>query len=855
MTPIRLNLKNFMSYGETGGSLLFEGLHVASICGDNGNGKSAILEAITWAVWGKTRASGTRASNEDDLIRTNSEEAEVTFEFLIGDQTFRIVRKRRRGRPTSTVLTQKRETGDFVSVTGGGKREVQQQIIDLLSMTHETFLNSAYLQQGRADEFTRQTADKRKQILAEILGLGRYDFLEARAKEKSKEKKDALSEYEGEIRMLEGSVGRQLNHEEELTDILPKIIEVQSSLVVLEAEVVSRLEIQKSLELDSANLNHQKTDFERVQREIVQNQNDETDREKRLRDASQVLIQKDAIVTDYKALQEFRRRKEEVEPKIERLNAQTMESKSLAASIEVEGEKLKGEHRFAEGELQQILHRVKQSEELLKRIAILQPQCEGGDKITEELAASNAKQAGLQTRFDELMADNKRFSADIKELDELLPFLESEQAACPLCESDLSGGKRELVLNRQLAKKDKLTEDQRILKQTGASVKQELQQAKVEAQEFDRRLSDLRLAQSGIEGLRHQQEALKLQGIDAGAAKARVDELKKSLETETFAAPKRLKLMSLERDLKEMEGVRKEYDAVTIKIGQLKDSEKRHSDLQASEKTVPQIQEDLNQIRLTLTQKRAELELKRGIVEKLAPSRVKLEEILRENAKRNGQIKAFSGERESLNGKKQSLMHLIEDCKRSAEQLKVKNAEKIALEKEMFLYNKLASAFSRKGVQALIIENALPDLQHEANLLLGRMTDDAMQLKFDTTRKTRSSNEEIETLDIQITDDSGPRPYELFSGGEAFRANFAIRIALSRLLARRSGAKLETLILDEGFGTQDGKGREKLVEAIEIIKGDFKKILVITHMEDLKDSFSQRIEVTKDDKGSRIYVI
>ena len=185
MTPIRLNLKNFMSYGETGGALLFEGLHVASICGDNGNGKSAILEAITWAVWGKTRASGTRASSEDDLIRTHAEEAEVTFEFMIGDQTFRIVRKRKRGRPTSTVLTQKRETGDFVLVTGGGKREVQQQIIDLLSMTHETFLNSAYLQQGRADEFTRQTADKRKQILAEILGLGRYDFLEARAKEKS----------------------------------------------------------------------------------------------------------------------------------------------------------------------------------------------------------------------------------------------------------------------------------------------------------------------------------------------------------------------------------------------------------------------------------------------------------------------------------------------------------------------------------------------------------------------------------------------------------------------------------------------------------------------------------------------
>ena len=112
----------------------------------------------------------------------------------------------------------------------------------------------------------------------------------------------------------------------------------------------------------------------------------------------------------------------------------------------------------------------------------------------------------------------------------------------------------------------------------------------------------------------------------------------------------------------------------------------------------------------------------------------------------------------------------------------------------------------------------------------------------------------LRTLSLNLQADG----YEVMtasSGGEAFRVNFAIRIALSRLLARRSGAKLETLFLDEGFGTQDGKGREKLVEVIEAIKTDFKKILVITHVEDLKDAFPQRIEVSKDSKGSHIYVL
>ncbi len=94
----------------------------------------------------------------------------------------------------------------------------------------------------------------------------------------------------------------------------------------------------------------------------------------------------------------------------------------------------------------------------------------------------------------------------------------------------------------------------------------------------------------------------------------------------------------------------------------------------------------------------------------------------------------------------------------------------------------------------------------------------------------------------------------MYSGGEAFRINFAIRIALSKLLARRAGAQLQTLIIDEGFGTQDAEGRQKLVEAINSIKDDFERILVITHIEELQDAFPVRIDVYKTAQGSQIRV-
>ena len=85
--------------------------------------------------------------------------------------------------------------------------------------------------------------------------------------------------------------------------------------------------------------------------------------------------------------------------------------------------------------------------------------------------------------------------------------------------------------------------------------------------------------------------------------------------------------------------------------------------------------------------------------------------------------------------------------------------------------------------------------------------------------------------------------------------SFAIRLALSRVLAKRAGARLQTLVIDEGFGSQDADGRQRLIEAINLVSADFKKILVITHLEELKDAFPARIEVEKTQHGSAVRVI
>jgi DNA repair protein SbcC/Rad50 len=154
----------------------------------------------------------------------------------------------------------------------------------------------------------------------------------------------------------------------------------------------------------------------------------------------------------------------------------------------------------------------------------------------------------------------------------------------------------------------------------------------------------------------------------------------------------------------------------------------------------------------------------------------------------------------------------------------------------------------------MLIDSAIPEIEDEVNKLLGRMTDSRMHVRFDTQREAKSSDSTIETLDIRISDELGTRDYELYSGGEAFRVNFAIRVALSKVLARRAGAQLQTLVMDEGFGTQDGQGRERLVEAINTIQDDFERIIVITHIDELKDAFPTRIDVWKTSEGSQVAI-
>ena len=162
----------------------------------------------------------------------------------------------------------------------------------------------------------------------------------------------------------------------------------------------------------------------------------------------------------------------------------------------------------------------------------------------------------------------------------------------------------------------------------------------------------------------------------------------------------------------------------------------------------------------------------------------------------------------------------------------------------------LVQAFGRDGIPALVIDAVVPEIEQVANENLSILSNGTMNLHF-ITQKFKADNGVAETLDIIISDESGERPYEDWSGGERLRIDLAVRWALMRLLANRNGAECKMMLLDEVCAPLDDAGEDALIECINLISQHI-MVFLITHRESLKERLPQQINIrrTNEESGS-----
>jgi len=854
MIPIRLALRNFMSYTDVHEPLLFEGIRVACLSGENGAGKSTLLDAVTWALWGYSRAGSGSAQN---LVHVGRTEMEVEFEFKLDRETYRVVRKwaASRGRTTSGTSALELSLFDgetFRSIGGNSIRETEAKIVDLLRMSYATFTNSAFILQGRADAFTTRTPAERKQVLADILELGEYDRLQERAREEVRRREARHRELSDRVREADEELRARPTYEADLDRLEAEIAALDDHLQKddaahrqLQAEVDRLADRERELRELGPRANQAQAEATRQQGQIAEH-------EKAIGQLRVILNKADEIERGAADFARTREANEALNRKRDELLPLAEERSSLNTAISTARTRLEGEIRSQQqhiGRFETVAAQIQQHEQALTKarqdqeqlVVIQQRQAE----VEQALAKTREEAAGLRVANDGL-------KKEMQDLRSKITTIESEPI-CPICRSPLDPPARARLADEYTAEgtaqkarfvenRDKARALDGIIEQHEADRKR-LHEETVQLAGAERRLATAE----------HALEAARNAAREVEAARTELARLEDLLARHAFAEAEAARLREVEARIEALGYDTATHRRVREELATLVDYERLSHELAGARQQMALREEALQQAWTSLVswQERLDADRKRiavlnqevrglsGLRDRVAAAEAALARLRREHTAATA----------ALGEARQRLSYLDRLAASRAE--RIRELDDVLREKGLF--SDLMTAFGRNGIQAMLIETAIPEIQDEANRLLAQMTSGRMHVELKTQRERVSGEGQIETLDVVIHDNLGSRPYEMYSGGEAFRVNFALRIALSRLLARRAGARLETLVIDEGFGSQDQEGRDRLVEAIKSVEDEFAMILVITHLDDLKERFPVRIDVQKRPEGSVLH--
>jgi len=1006
MVPHRLKLQNFLSYGVNAPELDFSAFKVACLSGANGQGKSALLEAMTWALWGEARKASSSRNAAGDLLRTGANRMVVDFTFAIEGLLYRVVRAFNRSESGKTTRSElelyvQDESGAWRTLTEASQSQTDKRLAALLGVGYDTFVNASFLMQGRSDEFTRRTPSSRKDVLASILDLSRYEELEAAAKDQLAGVSQRLRTLEIQRLTLEDSIQAEADIEARVDAAVLQGKELKLSL---EASQVGLQAAQKTLakaEQDVLAIHTWKEAEQSSQSQVQSLEAELKALEERVVRDSSLVAQKDLILKNAKLHEELGVERE----RLLRLSAihnslhyqweaNERRMSERKATLDTQRTRLQERLIALEHQVDRLQERVHagagwsaRREEARRDAAPLEDLREAErahmerERLRQELETQlrEARQA-LQFRLDSLRAEDKRLREalqqahvdtgehtlvrqDVDRLEACEKELERireegiqagkvvdvltqnlvqvahdrervnaqravvhhpESSRCPTCGTALTPDHRRTVmgeLDEQLREFDHREAEFRRRERVAQSRVEQLREdftrireERTTLAEAPSRLATLEERLQQRTHLQSQREALKAEGLA----------LKVRLETVPFDAPLEARLAELAS-----ESSKASFDVQALRRAE--SAAEREKDLHAH---VLAWEEDVRQLRDSreaLARQKTMLEqhvqavdtdadLARGLeqrrehsrniealgfdatylnsvtkqLEQLhdAPVRVRdvlhaqdllanaaaskaqledglvrlqntlkdlslklaTEPVLRERelqARREGEEASalVRAAQRAHSEHQQTLGALLERRDRFREE----NAKRAEVEQSMqatrkkeSLYTHLRQAFGKNGIPALIIEHTVPEIEYRANELLDQLSQGKLHLRLETTRE-KKDGKEADTLDVIVLDDTGSkRPYETFSGGEAFRINFALRLALSHILAERAGIRIRTLVIDEGFGTQDPEGISQLIEAIRTVQDSFDKILVISHLDEIKEAFPVRIEVRKE---------
>jgi exonuclease SbcC len=786
----RIVLQNFRQHADT---RIEFGPGVTGIIGPNGSGKTTILEAIAWAVYGNPAARGTR-----DSIRFNRAGARsgvrVELDFDLGGHNYRVVR----GLTNAELYLDGPQNKIADSITG-----VTDVLMRRLGMTREEFFNTYFTGQKEISVMAAMSPTERAQFLSRVLG---YERLRA-AQELARDRRRAIV---AEMAGLKQGMGD------------PEAIARQV------ADTETRLEQAR----DRARFAQRRRDASHASLEEVRPR---WEAAQRAREAHQALLA-DLRVAEQEEAAEHR--------EVQRLERDLGDAANARAELERLRVALEPFALFAsefqrldvlareEGRRRALLETQSAVAEDLVRLRDRRAKLENAPTLETEIdAALVAKRAEfeatdglLEARRTEWVRDRQEAETKRQSLREQYTELKEQrdrivslgaEGACPTCARPLGDTYRAVL--------DLLDE--------------QIETVRVDGNYYKARFEQLMEMPEDVQALDEQRRAMSL---DVSTLERRLTKVQLAVQelahVESDLAGKNERAAQVSAELEAIPAGyhAARHETLRAEIERLTPLDARAARLSAQLERVPQLERD-----------------RAAATERLNTIRVRLETL----QSRRDETTVPEAEHEALRAVYERATAAAHAAELALVQARgEETSSHTALERAHGIAAELASRqrmLSELTSRKLLhdeLDRAFTDLRTDLNFQLRpELSELASGFLSDLTDGRYGELELDDGYNIVVLEDGVPKP--VISGGEEDLANLVLRLAISQMIAERAGQPFSLLILDEIFGSLDEARRANVLELLRRLQGRFEQVILITHIEQVREGVDRVISVRYDEES------
>ncbi|WP_117592062.1 DNA double-strand break repair ATPase Rad50 [Haloprofundus halophilus] len=873
----RIRLKNFKPYADTDLEL---GEGVTVIHGLNGSGKSSLLEACFFALYGAKALDGTL----EDVVTNGEEESEIELWFTHAGEKYRIERRIRLSGERATTAKCVLEGSAVPDGSVDGARDVRKFVVDLLRMDADAFVNCAYVRQGEVNKLINATPGERQDMIDDLLQLGKLEEYRERARNARLGVEDVLENKRGRLDELDSQVEAKeaANPYERLSALRTELSEVKAAIERYETqreraeksrdEAIETLDDyeEKRTELDDLD-----DDIESLKSAIAETEEKRESLRENAREVRERIDELESAVADAVAgseldaddgdavsarltelstrheeltesIQELREKAQGFENQSSNLGEKATDLESRAEQKRTRADELEAERETAEAELDD---RREALDDLDARIDDLDATFEEapvdrGD-ASEHLADLREQKSSLRDELETVRTKLRSTRQRVEEARRLL-----DEGKCPECGQPVDESPHVDTLDEDRARVDDLDDEREELEAEVASLDDDIDTA-AELVDAENELERLRERRDSVTTLVDQRErTLAEKAEQAEAARTAAEEHEEKAEELREAAEQTASRAEETRDrIAELEEEREGVKSSEERLERIQSLRDEISDAESKLDRLSERRSDLDELNDERRERLAEKQRRRReLREDVDESQIRQAKEQRSNAEQY--LEQVEPELESLAEKRTKLDNDIGGAKTDIVRLEELQEKRDHVEERV---DALESLHKETEELEAMYGDLRAELRQRNVETLERMLNETFDLVYANDAYARIRLDGEYALTVYQKDGQALDPEQL-SGGERALFNLSLRCAIYRLLAEgiEGAAPTPPLILDEPTVFLDSGHVGRLVDLVQEMRGfGVRQIIIVSHDDELVGAADDLVTVEKNPTSNR----